>query len=135
MVQFLDSQTFCYFSCTEHWKKVNEDNFCQACGGVALKTKFDFKVELLIECSNKEKDVKTFLMFKRTAKMITSEENEESVETKLAEYQGQKCSVEHDDASDSDTIVIVKNLVINAYTLNKCKTFQMITVFLSHRKY
>ena len=67
--------------------------------------------------------------------MITSEENEESVETKLAEYQGQKCSIEHDDASDSDTIVTVKNLVINAYTLNKCKTFQMITVFLSHRKY
>jgi hypothetical protein len=84
---------------------------CQACGGIALNTKFDFKAELLVECSDNTDDVKTFMMFKRAAKMITTEENEETVASKLAEYVGQQCIVEHDATGEDDQIVILKNLV------------------------
>ena len=101
----------CYYSCTKHWNKVNEDNMCQACGGIALNTQFDFKAELLVEGSDNKDDVKTFMMFKRAAKMITTEENEETVASKLAEYVGQQCIVEHDATGEDDHIVILKNLV------------------------
>ena len=103
----------CYYSCAQHWNKVNDDKVCQVCGGVASETKFDFKIDMLIECNNEEQDVKTFMMFKRTAKMITSEETEEAVESKLEEFEGRKCTVEHNDPGDSDQTVIIKNLIIH----------------------
>ena len=103
----------CYESCAEHWNKVNEEKMCQACGGIALKTQFDFKVEILVESNTTDEDVTTFMAFKRVVKMITKEETEEAVETKLAEYEGRKCTVEYNATGEDDTIVIIKSLVIH----------------------
>ena len=102
----------CYKSCKEHWNKVNEENFCQACGGIAQNTQSDFKVEILLECQTEPEEVKTFMAFKKVMKMITTEECEDTVESKLAEYEGRQCTVEYDTTGDGSQIEILKKIII-----------------------
>ena len=101
----------CYFSCSKHWTKLDDDEMCQVCGGKPEESKFDFKAELLIENNETEDNVQNFLMFKRAAVMITTESDEESVENTLAEYEGRKCTVEHNTSDGKDALVIVKRLI------------------------
>ena len=105
------SNISCYFSCARHWKKLDEDQMCPVCENQPQDTKFDFKAELLLEVEGESDNIKTYLIFKRAANMITVETTEEEIENKLAEYEGKKCKVEHDQQEDEDKSVIVKRLI------------------------
>ena len=99
----------CYFSCTKHWNKIDDEGECPVCIGKPDEIQFDFKAKLLVECNEDGDEIKTFLIFKRAALMITTEETEELVDTRLAEYCGSQCTVEYDDSDDEP--VILKRLV------------------------
>ena len=103
----------CYYSCPLHWKKVDDDGDCSLCEKQSKDRKFDFKLELHMESDNTEDDIKTFLIFKRAISIITFENDEDAIETKLAEYEGQKCTVEYDEANDEEKLVIAKRLTIS----------------------
>ena len=85
----------CYYSCSKHWNKIDENGICLPCGKIAEESKFDFKAELLLETDADTEEIKNYLIFKRVATMITTESNEEAVENKLIEYEGSRCTVEH----------------------------------------
>ena len=71
-------------------------------------TKFDFKTELLLEMDGDSKEISTYLIFKRATNIIADQSTEEEIENKLAEYEGKRCTVEHDQTDAEDTSVIVK---------------------------
>ena len=79
---------------------------------IAQNTQSDFKVEILLECQTEPEEVKTFMAFKKVMKMITTEECEDTVESKLAEYEGRQCTVEYDTTGDGSQIEILKKIII-----------------------
>ena len=101
----------CYESCAKHWNKLDDDAMCPVCTSKPEDTKFDFKAELLVQIPGNDEEIKTFLIFKRAATMITNENTEDDVETKLAECSGQGCTVEYDNSEDDDKLVIIKRFV------------------------
>ena len=105
------SELNCYYSCSIHWNKIDDTGACPACNDKPPESKFDFKAKLLVACPDNEEEIKTFLMFKRAAKMITTEETEEDVENKLAEYSGGQCTIEYDNSDEE--LVILRRLVIH----------------------
>ena len=62
--------------------------------------------------TDNEEEIKTFLIFKRAAIMITIEETEDEIEKKLAEYCGRQCTVEYDDTEEDDKLIILKRLTV-----------------------
>ena len=104
------SNITCYYSCTKHWNKIDKDDMCPVCSSKPEESKLDFKAELLVQSKENEEEIKTFLIFKRAATMVTTQETEEDVDNRLAEYSGQHCTVEYDN-SDEDKLVIVKRLI------------------------
>ena len=57
-------------------------------------------------------EIKRFLIFKRVVPVDVDKENEEEVENILAEFAGQKCTIEYDNSEDE--LVIVKRLIISS---------------------
>ena len=105
------SNIICYESCSKHWNKLDEDAMCPVCTSKPEEANFDFKAELLVQSPGDEEEIKTFLLFKKHATMITKENTEDEVETKLAEFSGQRCTVEYDNPEDDDKLVILKRFV------------------------
>ena len=107
------SEISCYYSCTKHWNKIDDDGACPVCTSKPDESKFDFKAKLLVASADNEEEIKTFLIFKRAATMITTEETEDDIENKLAEYCGRQCTVEYDDTEEDDKLVILKRLIVS----------------------
>ena len=103
----------CYYSCSKHWNTIDEQGVCYPCGQKPDEANFDFKVELLLQPEENKEEIKNYLVFKRVATMITIEDEEEAVENKLLEYEGKRCTIEHDDADNDERPVIAKRMLVN----------------------
>ena len=101
----------CYSSCTAHWNKIDNEGICPVCNEEPRQALFDFNAELILQIGDDEDQIKTFLIFRRAASMITTESTEDAIEEKLAEYSGVKCRVDFDDENDPEKRVILKRLV------------------------
>ena len=98
-----------YNSCDKHWNKLDDDNICPKCEGPASKIKVDFHAELYIQDINNE-DMKSFLIFKRQLKMITSIENEEALAHDLTQLEGVQCRIEYDEPENEESPIIPKRM-------------------------
>ena len=101
-----------YYSCQKHWNKIDDEGLCPACNESPTETNFDFKAELILQIGDEDDEMKSFLLFKRTAKMIKDESTEDDIENKLAEFAGCRCKVEYDEPDDEEKLVIIKRFTI-----------------------
>ena len=86
-----------YKSCVDHWKKLDDDDYCPLCKGPSPNIKDDFHTDLYIQDSNSD-DLKSFLIFRRTMKrMIADEDDEDTIESKLNNLEGSGCKVDYDE--------------------------------------
>ena len=93
-----------YSKCAVHWNKLSEENICVKCESEASDIKLDFTLELYLQDSEND-EILTFRIFKRQIEMIIHNPDEESLEQKLEELDGEKCKVEYDETTDDSNII------------------------------
>ena len=105
------SEINCYKSCDKHWKKLDEEEMCPKCERIPEKMKVDFNADLYVQDSTTE-DIKSFLIFKRQMKMITSADGEAEIIAKMDEMEGKECKIDYDDPTNDNDQIIPKKVTV-----------------------
>ena len=91
-----------YKSCVEHWKKLDDDDYCPLCKGPSPNVKENFHTDLYVQ-DPKSDNLKPFLVFRCIMKrMIDNENDQQTIQNKLSNLEGSGCKVDYDKEEDGE---------------------------------
>ena len=96
-----------YISCQKHWNKLDKDNVCPKCEGIAQNIKLDFHTEMYVQDSNSD-NIKTFLLFKRQIEKIADKNDTGILKKELDELEGKECIVKFNSTEEEKQIIPVR---------------------------
>ena len=99
-----------YNSCSKHLKKLADDNTCIICESNPPAIKLDFMAEMIID-SETEKEIKTFIIFKRDMEKLTKVDNiteQENLEEVLSQIEGKTVAVEYNGEANKEEKTFVQ---------------------------